>query len=312
MTADTTARTTPATDLREDRPDGALPALAEEAVGAAEAAAAAAGLQVRSLSALADLRAVQRLYEQIWRPAGTSAPVTTELLRALGKAGSYVGGAFSGTELVGTCIGFFGAPDSAAMHSHIAGVSPRARGRSTGFALKAHQRAWALLRGIREISWTFDPLVARNAYFNIGKLAAAPAEYLPNFYGPMNDGINAGDDTDRLLVSWRLDSAPVAAACGGRHRQVEPGALRDGVPALVVAPSGAPHPAPRPGARTLLVAVPPDIERMRSADPGLARAWRTALRDVLGGLLADGARVRGFDRGGWYVVDTVPDREEEQ
>jgi predicted GNAT superfamily acetyltransferase len=51
---------------------------------------------------------------------------------------------------------------------------------------------------------------------------------------------------------------------------------------------------------------------MRSAEPALARSWRAALRDVLGGLLAEGARVRGFDRGGWYVVDSKPDREEEQ
>jgi predicted GNAT superfamily acetyltransferase len=80
----------------------------------------------------------------------------------------------------------------------------------------------------------------------------------------------------------------------------------------VVAPSGGPLAAPQPGARTLLVAVPPDIERMRSAEPALARSWRAALRDVLGGLLAEGARVRGFDRGGWYVVDSKPDREEEQ
>lgn len=310
--ATTPAGTAPVTDLRDERSGGALSAPVEEAVAAAEAAAAAAGLQLRCLSALADLQAVQRLYEQIWRPAGTSAPVTTELLRALGKAGSYVGGAFSGTELVGACIGFFGAPASAAMHSHIAGVSARARGRNVGFALKLHQRAWALLRGIEEVSWTFDPLVARNAYFNIGKLAADPVEYLPNFYGAMNDGINAGDDTDRLLVSWRLDSAQVADACCGRHRLVEPALLRAGGQALVVSPSGGPLAAPRPDTRTLLVAVPPDIERMRSADPALARSWRAALRDVLGGLLAEGARVRGFDRGGWYVVDSKPDREEEQ
>jgi predicted GNAT superfamily acetyltransferase len=54
--------------------------------------------------------------------------------------------------------------------------------------------------------------------------------------------------------------------------------------------------------RTVLVAVPRDIERLRPADPDQARRWRTALREVLGTLLADGARVAGFDGAGWYVV----------
>jgi predicted GNAT superfamily acetyltransferase len=306
--ADTTTHATSATDLSGSGSSQVVPPSAGEAVGAAEALAAAAGLRVRSLAVLPDLDAVQRLYEQIWRPGGANSPVTTELLRALSKAGSYVGGAFDRGELVGACIGFFGPPLSGAMHSHIAGVSPRAQGRNVGFALKAHQRAWALLSGIREISWTFDPLIARNAYFNLAKLAADPAEYLPNFYGRMNDGINGADDTDRLLVSWRLDAAAVADACRGRQRTVPPAVLREAVPVLAVSASGAPLPVPRPAARTVLVAVPPDIEGLRVTDPALASAWRAALREVLGGLLADGARVRGFDRAGWYVVDRQADR----
>jgi predicted GNAT superfamily acetyltransferase len=301
--ADTTSRTVAATDLPGGQPGPDLPPSTGEAVQAADAIARAAGLQVRSLDALPDLEAVRRLYDEIWRPSGTNSPVTTELLRALRKAGSYVGGAFDHGELVGACIGFFGAPSSHGLHSHIAGVSPRVQGRSVGFALKAHQRAWSLLQGIDEISWTFDPLIARNAYFNVAKLAADPVEYLPNFYGRMNDGINGADDTDRLLVSWRLDTPAVTGACAGRHRAVPPAVLRRAEPALAVSPTGAPRRAPRPGARTVLVGVPPDIEKMRVTDPGQASSWRAALRDVLGGLLAEGARVRGFDRAGWYVVD---------
>ncbi|MCU1667303.1 MAG: hypothetical protein JWP40_230 [Blastococcus sp.] len=289
------------TDLRHRPPSG--PSDIDEAVDSAEAAARASGTHVRSLEALADLAAVQRLYERIWRPDGQNAPVTTELLRAMAKAGNYVGGAFAGEELVGACVGFFGAPASEALHSHIAGVSAAARGRNVGFVIKAHQRAWALLRGVREISWTFDPLVARNAYFNIAKLAAEPVEYLTNFYGPMNDGINGADDSDRLLISWPLNSPDVAAACRGTHRTAEPAALRAAVPALARSASGAPVAATPRTAPTLLVAVPADIEAMRAADPRLAASWRGAVRDVLGGLLAEGARVRGFDRAGNYVVE---------
>ncbi|MFG2503646.1 GNAT family N-acetyltransferase [Streptomyces sp. NPDC048441] len=275
---------------------------ADEAVAAADAAARAGHVRVRQLADLADLEAVQHLYEKVWRPDGKTPPVTTELLRALTKAGSYVGGAFDGDELVGACVGFFAPPADEALHSHIAGVAPELRGRNVGYALKLHQRAWALQRQVAEISWTFDPLVRRNAYFNLGKLAAAPTEYLPNFYGRMNDGINGADDTDRLLVTWRLTAPETVAACAGRRAvPVTAGA----VTGLSLSPQGRPAPGTLEGP-TVLVAVPGDIEKLRATDPACAAAWRAALRDVLGGLLADGARITGFDRTGWYVVERVP------
>jgi predicted GNAT superfamily acetyltransferase len=252
---------------------------------------------------------VYRLYDGIWRPDPTNPPVTTELLRALAKAGNYVAGAFDGTELVGACVGFFGAPGGEAMHSHIAGVSAAALGRSVGFALKLHQRAWALQRGVGEIRWTFDPLVSRNAYFNLVKLGASITEYLPNFYGGMRDGINDGDETDRLLVRWDLDAGAVTAACAGRTGpcDAEYERARGAVVGLARSPQGLPVPGTLDG-ETVLVAVPPNIQALRSADPACAKQWRAAVRDVLAPLLAGGARVAGFDRTGWYVLSRlVPD-----
>jgi predicted GNAT superfamily acetyltransferase len=295
------AQTGGVTDLRE-RTAAALSS-ADAAVAAADAAARAAGVEVRELTSQRELDDVYRMYNDIWRPDPTNPPVTSELLRALSKAGNYVSGAFDAGTLVGASVGFFGAPVDGALHSHIAGVSTAARGRSVGFALKLHQRAWSLLRGVALVAWTFDPLVRRNAYFNIVKLAASPAEYLPNFYGYMHDAINAGDDSDRLLVRWQLDCAAVVAACAGAttaadaQREREKGAAV----ALGIGADGGPEVGTF-DAETLLVAVPPDIEAVRTRDPGDARNWRVAVRDSLGALLADGAGVTGFDRAGWYVV----------
>lgn len=278
----------------------------DAAVAAAEAAATTSRVTIRQLDGMDELRRVCDLYEQIWHFGSKGAPVTSELLRAMSKAGSYVAGAFDGDQLVGACVGFFAPPAQEAMHSHIAGVSPRARGRSVGFALKVHQRAWAMTQGVAEISWTFDPLVGRNAYFNLAKLGARPAEYLANFYGPMHDGINGNDDTDRLLVSWVLDDPGVVAACNGVHRPVDLSKERatGAATAIEMSDEGEPvvHP-PRPG-RTVLVTVPRDIERLRAEDAACAARWRKAVREVLGGLLADGAHIRGFDRSGCYLVDT--------
>lgn len=259
---------------------------------AAEAikAARAARVTVRELTTIADFAAVCALFQEIWQTDPGRPLVTTELLRALTKAGNYLTGAFDGDGLLGACVGFFGAPADGTMHSHIAGVAPAAAGRSVGYALKLHQRAWALRRGVDAIAWTFDPLVARNAWFNLGKLGATAAEYLPDFYGGMHDHVNGGDDTDRLLVHWDL-----------RHRTAFTGVPGHAVVALGRTADGGPETGTTTG-ETLLVAVPPDVAAMRTGDPGRAREWRVAVRDVLGGLLAGGARVTGFDRAGWYVV----------
>jgi predicted GNAT superfamily acetyltransferase len=264
----------------------------------AERAAAAAGVAVRELTTIGDFTAVCRLFQEIWQPPPENPLATTELLRALTKAGNYLGGAYDGDRLVGACVGFFGAPADGSMHSHIAGVHPSVAGRSVGFALKLHQRAWALNRGVGVIAWTFDPLVARNAYFNLAKLGATATEYLPDFYGGMPDAVNGGDETDRLLVRWELGAPDVVAACAGHPR---PAAHAGAAIALGRTEKGTPE-IRTLDARTLLVAVPADVAALRAADPHTATQWRAAVRDVLGALLADGAGVTGFDRAGWYVV----------
>ncbi|ALG09228.1 GNAT family N-acetyltransferase [Kibdelosporangium phytohabitans] len=255
-----------------------------------EAAARAAGVVVRELTDLADLDSVYHLFDEIWRPDPSNPPVTTELLRALTKAGNYVAGAFDGDKMVGACVGFLGMTGKVVLHSHVAGVSGAVTRRGVGFALKLHQRSWALRRGLTEIHWTFDPLVSRNAYFNIAKLGAAPAQYLPNFYGGMRDGINGDDESDRLLACWDLDS-PITAA--------------GDPPAAVIALDRSGDESPVIGTMAgteLLVAIPRDIESLRVSDPATASRWRLAVRDVLGTLLAEGARVTGFDRSGRYRV----------
>jgi predicted GNAT superfamily acetyltransferase len=214
--------------------------------------------------------------------------------------------------MLGACTGFFGPPAHAEVHSHIAGVREAGLGRSVGFALKVHQRAWCLRHGARVIAWTYDPLIRRNAYFNLVKLGALPAEYLRNFYGAMDDAINAGTETDRLLVRWDLLSGLAADASAGRPAPGSFAAERSRGAAVVLFADAGGRPVPggpaaggglpAGGAGTFLVGVPADIESIRVADPALGAAWRTALRDALAPLLAGGARVTGFDRAGWYIL----------
>ncbi|WP_246626870.1 GNAT family N-acetyltransferase [Modestobacter italicus] len=280
-------------------------AAARAATDVAAGAAARSGVQVLELTALDDLRAVQALFDSIWHPAPDNPPVTVELMRALTKAGNPLTGAYADGVLVGACVGFFAAPSGTALHSHVTGVVPAAQRRSVGRALKLHQRAWALRHGITRITWTFDPLVRRNAWFNLGRLAASPVEYLPDFYGPMEDTINASDQSDRLLTRWDLDSAAVSRAAAGEPWTVDLGAVRAAGAVAVVStgPGEGPVVAPAPPGVPWLVAVPPDVEALRARDPALAAEWRVAVRTALGGALSAGAQVLGFAREGWYVVD---------
>ncbi|CAM5440528.1 hypothetical protein GCM10010329_51740 [Streptomyces spiroverticillatus] len=246
-------------------------------------------LTLRELHEIDDLEAVAALFEEIWGSPPGGSPVNPELMRAFSHSGNYVAGAYEDGRLVGASVGFFAAPAGDVLHSHVTGALP---GRAAGLALKLHQRDWALARGLTRITWTYDPLIRRNAYFNLTKLGARPVEYLPRFYGEMADAINDGDESDRALISWDLTAYPAPEAT----------APADAVTALAVR-DGRPVVGPDLTARTLLIEVPADIEGLRRTDPGAAKEWRLALREVLGTLLAEGARVTGLHNRTSYVVE---------
>jgi predicted GNAT superfamily acetyltransferase len=254
---------------------------AEEAE--AEAAAKKSGVTIRELRDVGEFLDVYQLFDDIWHPDPRNAPVSVELMVGFSHAGGYVAGAYEDGKLVGASVGF--RADGQALHSHVTGATI---GRGIGTALKLHQRAWCLERGLSSIRWTFDPLVRRNARFNLAKLGARPERYLEEFYGPMADAINEGDPSDRLLAVWRLTEPP---------EEPSPGPYTQGV--------GLDGDRPvlgRSDGPVVLVGTPYDIETLRRADPEAARAWRLAVREVLGGLMAADGRVTGFTADGEYVV----------
>jgi predicted GNAT superfamily acetyltransferase len=281
------------------------PAVRRTAWAVAESVAQAGGFTVREVREPGDHRAVEQLLVEIWETGQATPPMPGDILRMLSYTGAYVGAAHDGDELIGAAVGFLtdAQPDAAPahLHSHIAGVAAAHRGRQVGFALKLHQRAWALQRGFDRISWTFDPLVRRNAYFNLAKLGAEVSRYLVDFYGDMSDGINAGQGSDRILVEWRLP-APAAEQAIAESPGQPP---RASLPARVVlrcGPEQQPQLVSAPDADAFVCEVPADIELLRRVDPELGRAWRRAVRGVLQPALAAARRAVEFDRERGYVV----------
>lgn len=283
---------------------------AEQAWADARAAARASNIQVSELDRPDQHRALAEMFAIVWATQAGS-PMPSEMMRALSFTGGYVAAAYHDGTPVGGVVGFptYDTPvaGSAHLHSHVTGVVPALRSRRVGFALKLHQRAWALERGIDRITWTFDPLVSRNAYFNLVKLGASATAYLIDFYGDMIDSVNAGQGSDRLLVEWNLRSPGVAHAIaqaleGGQPERDDAAAATGYEAVLRVSDGDLPAAGPGEGSGPRACAVPGDIEQLRRNTPQAALAWRQATRSALGGSMASGYRITGFARSGWYLL----------
>jgi predicted GNAT superfamily acetyltransferase len=264
---------------------------------------------ITELADLEDLCELAELFAIVWGRPGEH-PINSDILKALAHSGNYVAGASDGHSLVGGLVGWYGGvpPHELHMHSHILGVVAGSDAHGVGFELKQHQRRWCMARGVMVIEWTTDPLVRRNAYFNLTKLGARVREYLVNFYGEMTDGINAGEESDRLLISWRLDAPSAEAAAAGRSPEPNLDELIHAGAYAVLSVGTAGEPVERTSSsRVLLCQVPEDIVALRRSDPLLARAWRMALRRKLTDAIAAGYDLSGATRSGWYVLETGAD-----
>lgn len=233
------------------------------------------------------------ILDEVWGGAPGSSHLDHGMVTALAHAGEYTMIFESEGRAVGAAVGFFGPPRSATLHSHILGVLPQFAGSGAGLAVKQHQRSWCLERGVTSITWTFDPLIGRNAAFNLRKLGTRVEGYLEDFYGNMTDSVNAGQATDRVLLRWDLETPSFSLADG---EQASEWLVEDefGDPLVV---------ALTPGAPRLSIRVPRDIERLRRESPERARRWRTALRGTLGAALSNGWTVIAFAPGGEYIVE---------
>lgn len=248
-------------------------------------------VQIRLLDRTTEYAAAADLLASIWGTGSDAPPLAGDVLASLHHAGGCVIGAMIGPRLVGVAVAVAGAPRSAAVYGLIAGVAKDVAGRGVGFRLKLAQREWALERDADTMYWTFDPLIRRNAHFNIVRLGAQITEYLPDFYPPMQDAINRDDDTDRLVARWDLTSQ----AAGRRERSRGTVTLEVGVDGDPV-----PHPARARGACRVMT--PPDIESLRVTNPTMAAAWRSAQRRAFQDAFGQAMVVEGFTADGAYQL----------
>ena len=230
-------------------------------------------IQVRELDNLQDQDFGRKIFDITWSmDAGTE--ITPNLLQAMVHSGSYLSGAFIDNKIVGAAFAFPATNGGLHLHSHMTAVLPEYRDKGVGYALKIDQWNWAKKKNYSHLSWTFDPLVRRNAKLNIAKLGVDISAYHPNFYGDMPDALNAGDESDRLMVSWRTDiDAPKARE-------------------LIT----------KPETGDILIEIPEDIVAIRSKNQSESMKWRRQVREQFLAAFEKNGKVIGFSANNEYVV----------
>jgi predicted GNAT superfamily acetyltransferase len=246
---------------------------------------ASGDITIRLAHERADLEACVLLQRAVW---GLSDVEVTSAIQL--KATLFAGGLLHLAEAVdGQPIAFAyafpGVRDGVPhLHSDMLGVLPEYQERGIGGRLKWAQRKDALARGLSRVTWTFDPLQARNANLNLRRLGGAAIEFLENFYGLTSSSLHHGLPTDRLLVRWDLKASRVEerAALGEPPRTVPAPPL----PRIndVKWQAGWPVSSePRLDLEDpeLALEIPPEWDVLCQAAPRVAEGWHTKVRRAL-------------------------------
>jgi len=230
-------------------------------------------IKIVSLKSISEQGSARLIFDKVWSSEkGTE--ITPNLLMAIVHNGAYLSGAFIEDMCVGASLAFPAVTNELHLHSHMTAVLDEYRDKGVGYALKIDQWSWAKKNNYKKITWTFDPLVARNAKLNLNKLGANISGYFSNFYGDMADALNAGDESDRLMVAWSTDiNTPKARE-------------------LIT--------NPKPD--DTLIEIPGDIVAIRSKNQSESMKWRRQVREQFVAAFEKNGKVIGFSAKNEYVV----------
>ncbi len=242
------------------------------------------------------MRAVEELQKEVWEFADLDV-VPRTIFVASREVGAVLVGAYDGPALVGFVYGFPGFEKGQGVHhSHMLAVKPDYRSSNLGYKLKLAQRDRVLAQHINQITWTFDPLQSRNAYFNFAKLGVIADSYRVDFYGEATSSFLHQAGTDRLWVSWLIDSERVRERLKDERKFSSP--PNRTTPLVEVGTDLAPKITESPDLRGgyLSIEIPADINALQAERPGLAIEWREATRWAFSHAMTEGYMVEEFYR----------------
>lgn len=254
-------------------------------------------IRIVPVTNVADARKLEELQRRTWN-MDDSEILPGRFLHALHHNGACLLGAYDGDEIIGFVFGLLGTVESLTgridqvaaarlqMYSAIMGILPAYQGQGIGYRLKLAQREFALRIGVRLITWTYDPLESRNAYFNVSKLGVICHQYFRDFHGELG-GINAGLPTDRFYVEWWVTSNRVKGKLStnrgalGLDSYLSGGAII--VNEVVEFGEGGTKPSEEflhSESRILLVEIPSQFQLLKSLDIDAAKSWRIHTRAI--------------------------------
>lgn len=254
-----------------------------------------------------DLEEVTKLLAVVW---GEVSIIPVAHLIAVNHNGGIVIAAFEekSEKMVGFCYGFAGVDENQKpyIYSNMLAIHPDYRDAGVGRRLKLAQKEWAIEYGYDVMKWTFDPLEIRNGYLNLCKLGGNVRTYIPEFYGAMQDKVNKGLLSDRLLVEWELKSDHLQQVVDDRvwktYRPLLDWTELNGFPI----PKDCAEIQHEQG---YLVAIPKDIQSIKETDLELLMAWRLAVRKSLMTAFEKGYVLVGVERKAqlahYYVLEKM-------
>jgi len=261
---------------------------------------------IHVLETAEEMSAVETLQAEVW-PGSEIDIVPAHLLITVVHNGGLVLGAYAHEQLIGFVFGFPGlefTPDGPRPKhcSHMAGVRSDYRDSGIGFALKRAQ--WQMVRhqSLDHVTWTYDPLLSRNAFLNIARLGAVCSTYRRSEYGEMRDGLNAGLPSDRFQVDWWINTHRVERRLGKRARPTLrlSHLARVGVRPLYSLEIGAddlprpPEHIPAFEKQLLAAEIPANFMALKATDFALARDWRFFTREFFETAFSKGYIVTDF------------------
>lgn len=257
-----------------------------------------APIEVRQLRTHDEFVRCVELQHDVWGASFTER-VSVGMLKVVQRIGGIAAGAFEEDgRLVGFVFGLTGVEGGRLVHwSDMLAVREHLRDHGIGRRLKEFQRDTVRKLGVSRIYWTFDPLVSRNAHFNLTRLRAQVVEYVPDMYGgETNSALHRGVGTDRFIVAWDIDGAAHGVVGDDAANGASPGTDApvlnpigdDGLPALPNVDGHVPA--------TVRVAVPEAIEQVQSQSVESAARWRATTRRAFTWALGQGYHVSAFVR----------------
>jgi len=248
---------------------------------------------IRRAESVADYLACQQAQRLAWGITDDSYVVPLATMVGAQLHGGLVLGAFTPDgDALGLSFAFLGKVEGRpCLYSQLTGIVPGQQGKGLGLKLKLAQRDWARGEGLACLAWSYDPLQAGNARFNLEHLGATADRYVVDMYGRRTDALNVNAPTDRLIVEWSTDPDLTR-----RSPIITP----DGLPRLLEAREGRPDTREisslDPSDSTVLIEIPADVAASRRDHPASAEGWTFAVRRAFLDAFAAGFRAEGFSR----------------